>query len=425
MENLVSLYLDGCESLKNLPSSIHLLEALTNLSVNDCSRLEELPEIFESMGRLKSLWLNATAMKELPSLISHLVGLKTLSLDMCKNLKFLPNISALKCLETLSLSECGQIEKVPCLAGLSSLVELNLSSCCNLLQIPEDIGFLSLLCNLSLKRSKIVSIPASIKNLSELYHLDLTDCASLELLPELPPFLHYLYATNCVSLSKVELASRNLIEDGWNKPDNVQVFDFSGCLELDPESCSCIMADAQIRIQHMAKLARKQSPSVTICFPGNEIPDLFAHRTEGSCLTMKLSSGWCNDRFLGFALCVVAEIKGRALEDFRLQCGLKINDGNFQKYDSPCLWYGTRYVDSNHTLIWYDHAFHHQTRKEIKSGYHTDEISIDFYSINAFDFVYSWEVTKCGICLLYAYSDNDEDEEEEEDNNDNEEEVKE
>ncbi|KAJ7951584.1 Disease resistance protein (TIR-NBS-LRR class) family [Quillaja saponaria] len=430
MENLVSLALGGCESLKCLPSSIHMLKALTILSLDDCSKLEELPEIFESMARLKSLCLRGTAIKKLPSSISHLVGLKTLSLDMCRNLKFLPEINnTLKWLETLSLSNCEKIENLPRLAGLSSLVELNLSGCCNLLQILEDIGSLSSLSNFSVKGSKIMSIPASIKNLHRLYRLDLTDCSRLEFLPELSPVLQYLYATNCVSLgkvsgSKVVLNSRNITEDTGNNHDNVQLFDFTGCLELDQESCSNIMVDAQIRIRHMAKLSRKLSPSLTICFPGNEIPDLFSHRAEGSCLTMKVSPGWCNDRFLGFALCVVTEFKGRALVDFRLQCGLKINDGNIRKYNSPCLWYGTRFVDSHHTLLWYDHVFHHQTMKEIKNGNRIDEISFDFYSINDHDFVYSWEVTKCGICLLYAHEeldtssiidDDDEEEEEEED----------
>ncbi|KAJ7982643.1 putative disease resistance protein (TIR-NBS-LRR class) [Quillaja saponaria] len=408
MENLVSLILDGCKSLKTLPSSIHKLKALTNLSLDDCSKLEELPDIFGSMVSLKSLRLKGTVMKELPLSFSHLVGLKNLSLDICKNIKFLPDfISSLKWFKSLSLSGCEKFEKLPCLAGLSSVVELNLSGCCNLLEIPEDIGCLTSLSNLSLNGSKIVNIPSSIKRLTQLYRLDLTDCTSLEFLPELPPFLQYLYATNCISLemvssSKVVLTSRNLNEDTGNSLDNIQLFDFTGCLELDQESCSNIMVDAQIRIQHMAKLSRKLSPSVTICFPGNEIPDLFVHRTEGSCLSMKLSSGWCNDRFLGFALCVVSEFKGRALEDFRLQCGLKINDGCIQKYNSLCLWYGTRFVNSHHTFMWYDHAFHNQTMKEIKNGYGTDEISFDFYTTNGDDFVYSWEVTECGICLLYA-----------------------
>ncbi|KAJ7951594.1 Disease resistance protein (TIR-NBS-LRR class) family [Quillaja saponaria] len=413
MKNLDSLVLDGCESLESLTSSIHMLTALTNISLDGCSKLEKLPEIFEGMITLRSLKLKATAVKELPLSISHLLGLKTLNLDMCTNLEFLPDISALKYLEILSLSCCEKFLKLPCLAGLSSLVEINLSACCNLLQIPEDIGCLSSLSNLSLKGSKIVSVPASIKNLPQLHHLDLTDCTMLKFLPELPLFLQYLYATNCISLEKVsssksELLSHNATGDMGN--NFVQLFDFTDCLELDQESRNNIVEDAQIRIQHMAKLSRKLPASVTFCFPGNEIPDMFVHRTEGSCLTMKLSPGWCHDRFLGFALCIVAEFKGRALEDFSLQCGLKVNDGNIQMYSSRCLWYGTRFVDSQHTLLWYDHAFHNQTMKKMKNGYHTDEISFDFYSINGYDFVYSWEVMKCGLCLLYA-QDADEEEE--------------
>ncbi|KAJ7951586.1 TIR-NBS-LRR resistance protein [Quillaja saponaria] len=343
LEKLVELHMpysnieELWKGIQGLPRSIHMLNALTYLSLDDCSKFEELPEIFESMARLKSLRLRGTAIQELPLSISHLVGLKTLSLDMCRNLKFLPDInSTLKWLETLSLSGCEKIEKLPRVAGLSSLVELNLSGCCNLLQIPTDIGSLASLSNLSLKGSKIVKIPASIKNLSRLYRLDLTDCTGLEFLPELPPFLQYLYATNCISLeivssSKVVLTSHNVTEDRRNNLDNIQLFDFTGCLDLDQESCKNIVVDAQIRIHHMAKLSRKLSRSVTVCFPGNEIPDFFVHRTDGSFISMKLSPGWCNDRFLGFALCVVAEFKGRALEDFRLQCGLKVNNGNIRK----------------------------------------------------------------------------------------------
>jgi Leucine-rich repeat (LRR) protein len=53
--------------------------------------LEELPEIEETMENLKVLILDKTAINELPSSLHRLIGLEELSLQSCTRLKIIPN----------------------------------------------------------------------------------------------------------------------------------------------------------------------------------------------------------------------------------------------------------------------------------------------------------------------------------------------
>ncbi|KAJ7950441.1 Disease resistance protein (TIR-NBS-LRR class) [Quillaja saponaria] len=309
---------------------------------------ENLVELSMPYSNIEQLWNG----------VQRMANLKKIDLSYSRKLTNIQNLSA---------------------AGLSSLGELNLRGCCNLLQIPEDIGFLS-----------------------SLYRLDLTDCTRLVFLPELPPFLRYLYATNCISLrkvsgSKVALNSRNVTEDTWNNHCRFPEFDFSGCLELDQESCSNILGDTETR---MARLSGKLSHSLALFLPENKILDLIIHRAKGSCLAMRISPGFCDGSLLEFAHCVT-EFNGD-LKDFRLLCDLKINGGNIKNCNFPCLWYGTGFFYAHNIIFWYDPAFHNHTIKKNKNGYHSDVISYDISSINVYGSEYFWKVKQCGIWLFYA-----------------------
>ncbi|CAJ2662044.1 unnamed protein product [Trifolium pratense] len=70
------LDISKCESLTCLPAELLKLKFLRRLSFSGCLKLEELPEIEETMENLKCLILDKTAIKELPSSLHHLVGLK-------------------------------------------------------------------------------------------------------------------------------------------------------------------------------------------------------------------------------------------------------------------------------------------------------------------------------------------------------------
>ena len=128
--NLESLYLEGCENLSKIHSSIfHLsqlkllnlrgctslqslpdkngLKSLERFYLSDCSGLEKLPDAMGNMSSLRLLYLNGTFIEELPFSIERLSRLSILSLQDCKNFSTLPSVlgglSGLSSLKVLEL----------------------------------------------------------------------------------------------------------------------------------------------------------------------------------------------------------------------------------------------------------------------------------------------------------------------------------
>ncbi|XP_037493747.1 disease resistance protein RPS6 [Jatropha curcas] len=84
---LVRLHLDYCVSIRSLPSFLQL-ENLEILDLRGCSKLDECPEL---PCNLRDLNLSETAIKQLPSSIGHCSQLVELSLSECTELENLPN----------------------------------------------------------------------------------------------------------------------------------------------------------------------------------------------------------------------------------------------------------------------------------------------------------------------------------------------
>lgn len=176
LSKLCKLDLTCCESLETIPSSIFKLK-LTKFDLYGCSMLKTFPEILEPAENFAHINLTKTAIKELPSSLDYLVGLQTLRLNLCRDIEHLPNN----------------------IGNIKLLSKLDFSGCDKLSEIPSDIGRLSSLRELSFHESGIVSLPESLVHLSSLRSLDLTDCKRLECIPELPPFLEHLWAFDCPS----------------------------------------------------------------------------------------------------------------------------------------------------------------------------------------------------------------------------------
>ncbi|KAM7461557.1 hypothetical protein LguiA_029678 [Lonicera macranthoides] len=79
VNGLVSLRLIDCNNLLSLPSAICKLKRLEYLSVSGCSELETLPEDLRSLGCLKALGLDGTAITHVPLSIGGLNNLNFLS----------------------------------------------------------------------------------------------------------------------------------------------------------------------------------------------------------------------------------------------------------------------------------------------------------------------------------------------------------
>jgi Leucine-rich repeat (LRR) protein len=118
------------ESLETFPSSIFKLK-LTKLDFHGCSMLKTFPEILEPAETFVHINLTKTAIKELSSSLEYLAGLRTLCLKLCSDLVSLPNsIANLNYLSELDCSGCCSIVNLPeSIANLSSLKSLDLSDC--------------------------------------------------------------------------------------------------------------------------------------------------------------------------------------------------------------------------------------------------------------------------------------------------------
>ncbi|WJX54395.1 hypothetical protein P8452_40282 [Trifolium repens] len=273
---LSKLDLTFCESLETFPSTIFKLK-LTKLDLHGCSMLKTFPEILEPAETFAHINLTKTAVKELPSSLEYLVGLQTLCLKLCSDLVSLPNS----------------------IVNLNFLSELDCSGCRSLTEIPNNIGSLSLLRELSLQESNIVSLPESITHLSSLKSLDLSDCKKLECIPQLPPSLNQLLAYDCPSVGRMMPNSRLELPSISNK-DTFE-FHFTNSQQLDETARSNIGAEARLRITENAYR------SVFFCFPGSTVPHWFPCHCKGRLVTMKKDSlDWPSDnRLVGFALSVV------------------------------------------------------------------------------------------------------------------------
>ncbi|XP_058731486.1 disease resistance protein RPV1-like [Vicia villosa] len=406
ISELCLLDLSECESLTSLPAELINLKFLTRLCLSDCLKLEELPEIEEIMENLKVLSLEKTAIKELPSSLHRLVGLEELSLRGCKKLKTIPSsIGSLSKLLKLDITYCKSLETFPSSIFKLKLTELDFSGCSMLRifpEIPSDIGRMSFLTKISLQGSRIVNLPESMVHLSSLKSLNLSDCKSLECIPKLPQNLIQLLAFDCTSIKKVVRNSLlALMSDSNDKMDGSYEFLLTNSEELDAFSWNYIVNKACIKITDNAYL------SAVFCFPGSRVPDWFLHRCHGHSITVKNNDEYvCSEnRLIGFALCVV--LGGEDMDDSRRGSSITyklsfISDGKpFVFHDDMNWMLGDRFIIRDHTFLWkYELDRATICNKLIHAQSFTFEILGDDY-VRPSDYQLNVIVKECAICPLY------------------------
>ncbi|TQD95070.1 hypothetical protein C1H46_019338 [Malus baccata] len=285
-EKISSLDITHCEKLKELPSDTCKLKVSGAFSLNGCTSLEKFWELPRGIGKLN---LSLTRIKVLPT--SSMRCLTKLKLRNCINIaSLLPSICKLKSLEELDLSRCSALRVVPSsIYELTNIKALSFRCCRKLRNFAQptagSVGFLSLevlnlhgsgileipegvICSTSLRvlnlgKTKIRSIPSSIKQVSQLSRLCLFGCKSLRSLPELP-MLRRLHADFCKSLKTVS-SSRTAITRCWNRYELLQEeHTFYGC----PSLGSSIMVDSQLRIMRVATASSKlkEEKEDYVCF---------------------------------------------------------------------------------------------------------------------------------------------------------------
>ncbi|XP_008237436.1 PREDICTED: TMV resistance protein N-like [Prunus mume] len=321
---LTELRLDGCKSVKSLPSEVEM-DSLVCFVLDGCSKLKKIPEFSGQMENLSSLFLKGTSIEKLPSSIGRLVGLTHLNVSNCENLVGLPSeICNLKSLEWLSASGNSFSDKsrfwwglqrkafvLSSVLGLWSLRLLDLSDC-GLCEgdIPVDIGCLSSLEKLDLSRNNFVSLPASIGCLPKLVSFSVHGCQRLQQLPYFRFGLVdnerfsgvFMNTDDCTSLTTLPKLSikkeRNFV--------SLSCLNCSGLVENDGCDDSIILGIMLWTSLDWGFLQghRWHIPAFQIVTPGSRIPEWFNNQSVGDSLIVELPP--CTT-WIWIAFCAVFE----------------------------------------------------------------------------------------------------------------------
>ena len=249
---------------------------------------------------------------------------------------------------------------------LSKLKSFDLSYL-RLKSLPNELCFLISLEELLLFGCKqLIELPHNIKALSRLKILDLRNCWGLRSLPELPPSIISLDATNCTSLESIFSlkAVFNL---------NRISISFKNCMRLDEHSLYDIMEDAYltmvqatirnvlVRIPHLSKMQKASEfkngkdryPEIKgkVCYPGSKIPEWFRYRTRQASITIELDQPY---QLLGFFVsCVISQVPFNKWSPI-IDCQYCLGDGERDIYGSEWQYTKVEGWNSDHVYIWYD-----------------------------------------------------------------------
>ncbi|XP_050367143.1 disease resistance protein RPV1-like [Argentina anserina] len=389
LKGLFSMSLRDCKQLSCLPTSIGGLKSLKYLNLSGCLKLDRLPDELGHISSLEKLYMGRIGIREVPPSISLLKNLRVFSLAGYKAASFESwnmMLNPLQLLRKQSHIQAGL--SLSCLFGLHSLIKLDLSDC-NLYDeaMPSDFGCLASLKRLDLRNNQIVRLPESIGQLSRLEWLYLDGCSKLQIVPELSSDA-WVNASNCTSLDimanrtgRRSLLPRGRYINSLNKGEN--------------ESCESVALTLLAR--HFASKASYQTSRQLFTGPGNEIPEWYNHRGEGSSITIDLPLGWFTNSFMGFAMCVVFDSLNppRYLDWWAIDWSMTAIGKSSSVYgQSQFPLFEKKWGQPVGDHIWFHYVSH-------------DHFKGDFQDIKyelKFSFEHNWETVrrkKCGVRVVY------------------------
>ncbi|KAI4357489.1 hypothetical protein L6164_001435 [Bauhinia variegata] len=209
---------------------------------------------------------------------------------------------------------------------------------------------------LSLRDSKIESLPASIKHLSRLKYIYLDGCKRLQSIPELPPFIEYVDASNCISLETVSYSKCKLLKKYYRNKNRSITCLFVNCMKLDEYAMDSFFRHTHLILKQAAcnyflsitdqTEARPDFRRFDFCFPGSKVPDFFTYRTTQS-VNIELTS---LSGLLGFVFCVVISHVHLVGPRVVLECHME-NGERIRTLQGPFL---VTSMDSDHAYLWSD-----------------------------------------------------------------------
>ncbi|KAK1567037.1 hypothetical protein Q3G72_007445 [Acer saccharum] len=234
--NLTNLEIDFCEKLVELPDNMHQLSNLQRIEISNCSSLVSFPEGGFPSTKLTELKISkCEELEALPNNMHQLNHLQKIKILDCKKLKGLPNrMQNLTSLRYLRIWKCGGMESFPedgfpinltslCIIDtpkicerlfqwglhkLSSLRKLCMKGCPDVVSFPPQQR--GILLPTSLIILDIIDFPdlkrlsSVIQSLNSLEELNLENCPKLKSFPEkgLPLSLLKLQSYRCPLLKQ-------------------------------------------------------------------------------------------------------------------------------------------------------------------------------------------------------------------------------
>lgn len=153
------------------------------------------------------------------------------------------------------------------------------------------------------------------------------------------------------------------------------------------------------------------------CYPGYEVPPWFSHQAFASVLEPKLPPHWCDNKFLGIALCAIVSFCGYRDQNNRLlvkcTCEFENLDAACNRFSVPVGgWFEPgnepRTVESDHVFIGYISWLNIKKRQEeeYKKGCVPTKAKLRFQVTDGTgEEIAQCEVVKCGFGLVYEPDD--------------------
>ncbi|KAK4267281.1 hypothetical protein QN277_024081 [Acacia crassicarpa] len=282
-ENLVQLVMNY-SNVEKLWDGVVPLVNLKKFDLRHSQNLLALPD-FSTANNLESVSVFSCKNLHLvhPSILS-LQKLESLDISYCEKLTSLVSDVPLKSLRALRLASCSRLKKFSVTS--ENMRELDLSETA-IEELPLSLGCLSQLETFSLWHCKsLKQLPNNLVGLRSLRYLKVTGCMKLQSLPELPPSVEILWASDCSSLANVPVST-----DPLNT--NVKEIRLANCMNLDETLLNDIGWNIHTKLLNHYEFERvsssedqenNQIDDVYIrtggIYPGSKVPSWFKYRTS-------------------------------------------------------------------------------------------------------------------------------------------------
>ncbi|XP_057864508.2 disease resistance protein TAO1-like [Cryptomeria japonica] len=236
LTKLEFLKLSYCKQLKELPHHVTNQAFLRELYLDGLDSLRELPIKIGQLRKLQMIKIGSNLLKSLPDTLGDLSSLAHLLIHECSNLESLPtSLGDLSSLTRLSIKVCRKLKCLP-----SSIGHLNLLTHLEICQVDFGSASLSFAFN-NLKRMELKGIKAPRISISEdhnpfLESIELSYNYHLMKIEALPAKLERLHIWGCPKLEELpsfaRLSSLREFHVGdWNRIGKIKGLNY--CTKLE------------------------------------------------------------------------------------------------------------------------------------------------------------------------------------------------